>query len=130
MDGETTERISFMQRLWIVAGAASGLVTVAMAAMAAHAIADPVSREIAGRGVQMNGWHALALIATGLWAPRGGTLADAAGVAFAAGTLAFCAAIYSLALGGVSLGALAPVGGGLAMLGWLLLALSALRPRR
>ncbi len=67
-------------------------------------------------------------MACGLWVRRGGALADWAGAAFTLGLLAFCGAVYALALGGVRIGPLAPVGGTLLMLGWLLLALSALRP--
>jgi uncharacterized membrane protein YgdD (TMEM256/DUF423 family) len=52
----------------------------------------------------MQGWHVLALLGTGLWAPRGGWLADAAGAAFAVGLVLFCGAVYSLALVGVSWG--------------------------
>jgi uncharacterized membrane protein YgdD (TMEM256/DUF423 family) len=79
--------------------------------------------------IRMQGWHALALLATGLWSGRGGRLADAAGAAFTAGALLFCGAVYALALAGVSLGVLAPVGGTLLMIGWALLGLSAVRAR-
>ena len=51
----------------------------------------------------MQGWHALALLGTGLWAPRGGRLADAAAV-LRTGLLLFCGAVYSLALTGVCSG--------------------------
>jgi uncharacterized membrane protein YgdD (TMEM256/DUF423 family) len=101
-----------------------------MAAFAAHGISNDTSLRIVGSGVQMQGWHALALLGTGLWAPRGGRLADAAGAAFAVGSvLLFCGAVYSLALAGVSWGLLAPVGGILLMIGWVLLGASALRAR-
>jgi uncharacterized membrane protein YgdD (TMEM256/DUF423 family) len=118
-----------MQRIWIGLGSLAGFGAVAMAAFAAHGIADPNSLRIASSGVQMLGWHALALLATGLWVPRGGRLANAAGLAFAVGLILFCGAVYSLALAGVSWGLLAPSGGLLLMLGWLLLGASALRPR-
>jgi uncharacterized membrane protein YgdD (TMEM256/DUF423 family) len=118
-----------VQRLWIGLGALAGLLAVAMAAVAAHAIADVGARDIADRAVQMQGWHALALFGVGLWAPRGGRWADAAGAAFVLGMLAFCGAVYSLALAGVSLGRLAPTGGMLLMLGWALLGVSAIRAR-
>jgi len=117
-----------MHRLWIALGSLSGLVAVAMAAATAHRLAGPAA-EIAARAVQMQGWHALALIGTGLWAPRGGLAAKLAGAAFALGTIAFCGAVYALALGGLHLGMLAPVGGTLLMLGWALLGLSALLAR-
>jgi uncharacterized membrane protein YgdD (TMEM256/DUF423 family) len=113
-------------RIWIALGAFYGLTAVAMAALAAHAIpADvlPMVRD----AIQMQGWHALALLFTGLWAGRGGRLAHLAGAAFALGTLMFCAGVYSLALAGVRLPFVAPTGGTLLMFGWLLLALSTLR---
>jgi uncharacterized membrane protein YgdD (TMEM256/DUF423 family) len=119
-----------MARLWIGVGALAGLLAVAMAAVAAHAVADDAAREIVRGGVQMQGWHALALFGTGLWAPRGGRFSHAAGVAFALGTVAFCGAVYALAFGGIHAGPLAPVGGSLLMLGWALLGLSAVRPAR
>ncbi len=119
-----------MQRLWIGLGALAGLLAVAMGAVAAHALPDPAALPIAASGVQMQGWHARALLAVGLWAPRGGVLAHLAGAAFVLGLLAFCGAVYALALRGVHLGPLAPTGGTLLMLGWALLGLSALRPAR
>jgi len=118
-----------MQRIWIGLGSLAGFGAVAMAAFAAHGISDPASLRIVSNGVQMQGWHALALLGTGLWAPRGGRLADAAGLAFALGLVLFCGAVYSLGLAGASWGILAPTGGILLMLGWLLLGASALRAR-
>ena len=118
-----------MQRIWIGLGSLAGFGAVAMAAFAAHGIGDPQALRIVSSGVQMQGWHALALLGTGLWAPRGGRLAHAAGAAFTLGLLLFCGAVYSLGLAGVSWGMLAPTGGTLLMLGWLLLGASALRAR-
>ncbi len=120
-----------MQRIWIVLGSLAGFGTVAMAAVAAHGLGrlDSVALHRVDSAVQMQGWHALALLATGVWAPKGGGLAQAAGVAFALGTVLFCGAVYSLGLAGVSLGVVAPTGGALLMAGWLLLAVSAMRAR-
>jgi uncharacterized membrane protein YgdD (TMEM256/DUF423 family) len=118
-----------MQRLWIGFGSLAGFAAVAMAAFAAHGIGDATALRIVSSGVQMQGWHALALLGVGLWVPRGGHLADAAGAAFAIGLVLFCGAVYSLALAGVSWGLLAPTGGILLMIGWLLLGASALRAR-
>ena len=118
-----------MQRLWVGLGALAGLAAVAVAAMTAHGLdrlgADRL--QMVRSGLQMQGWHALALIGCGLWARRGGALADWAGAAFALGVLLFCGAVYALAIGGLPTGPLAPLGGTLLMLGWLLLALSAVR---
>jgi uncharacterized membrane protein YgdD (TMEM256/DUF423 family) len=102
-----------------------------MSALAAHGLSrlDPAALHTVQTGIQMQGWHALALLATGIWAPRGGWLADAAAAAFAAGVLMFCGAVYSQAVFGLNLGPLAPTGGTTLMIGWTLLGASALRSR-
>ena len=121
----------WLDRLWIVLGGLTGLTGVAMAALAAHGLSslDPAALRMVNSAVQVQGWPAPALVLAGVWARRGGALAHLAGAAFALGTLAFCAAVYLLALRGVSLGLVAPAGGVLLMLGWALLGLSALRAR-
>ncbi len=118
-----------MRRLWIGLGAVAGLTATMMAALSAHAFnsLEPHGRAMIASAVQMQGWHALALIGTGLWAPQGGRLADAAGFALTAGLLLFCGAVYGIALTGAALGGVAPIGGSLLMLGWGLLAVSAWR---
>ena len=118
-----------MQRIWIALASLTGLTAVAMAAFAAHGVPDPTAAHIVASGVQMQGWHALALFGIALWTPRGGWLANAAGAAFTAGIVLFCGAVYTHALTGHSLGSVAPTGGTLLMIGWLLLGASALRPR-
>ena len=121
-----------MQRLWIGLGSLAGLTAVAMAALAAHGLAwlDPPALQILRNTVEMHGWHALALLACGVWAPSGGRPVDWAGAAFALGLLLFCGSVYALALAHLHLAVLAPIGGTLLMLGWALLGLSALRGRR
>lgn len=123
-----------MHRIWIALGSLAGLSGVAMAAYAAHGLPGrlaPEGLEAVRSGVQMQLWHALALVLCGVWAAgRGGVLADWAGAAFVLGILGFCGAVYALGLGGVRLPAVAPVGGVLLMAGWALLGLSALWPAR
>lgn len=118
-----------MERLWIALGSLAGLAAVGMAAYAAHGGLPPERLRMLQSGVQMQGWHALALVGCGLWAVRGGLWADLAGAAFALGLLLFCGSVYALALGHAAVPRLAPTGGTLLMLGWALLALSALRAR-
>jgi uncharacterized membrane protein YgdD (TMEM256/DUF423 family) len=120
-----------MQRTWITLGALAGLITVVMAALAAHSLSglDPAALAMVRSGIEMQGWHAFALLACGLWAPRGGKLANLAGAAFAIGIVLFCGALYALALADVRLTMLVPAGGFLLMAGWLLLGLSALFSR-
>ncbi len=117
-----------MHRIWIVLGALAGLSAVAMAAFAAHGSVDDAGLGLMRTALQMHGWHALALVGTGLWAARARRpfLAHLAGFAFAVGLVVFCGAIYLLALDGIHLASAAPVGGTLLMLGWLLLAISGL----
>ena len=116
-------------RFWIGAGALAGFGAVAMAAVAAHGMQnlDAAAQTMVREAVQMQGWHALALLFCGVRASRGGRLVDAAGAAFVIGLLAFCGGVYSLALSGVRLPGVAPTGGTLLMLGWLLLFASAWR---
>ncbi len=116
-------------RGWVALGALGGLLAVAAAAGAAHLPVDAGQSRAIASAVQMQGWHALALLGCGIWGARGGWLTHAAGAAFVLGTLLFCGTVYAGALGGPHLGALAPVGGSLLMLGWALLGLSAFRRR-
>ncbi|MFC7476528.1 DUF423 domain-containing protein [Dankookia sp. GCM10030260] len=120
-----------MHRLWLFLGAIAGLGAVALSAWAAHGAPARLDARALGaldRGITMQGWHALALVGVALWADRqGGWLPNLAGAGFALGLLLFCGGVYASALGGVSLGPLAPVGGSLLMGGWAMLAASALR---
>ena len=104
---------------------------MAMSAFAAHGLSwlQPKPLHMVESAVQMQGWHALALFGTGIWAPRGGHWADAAGFAFTAGIVLFCGSVYALALTDLSFGVVAPAGGTLLMIGWLLLGVSAVRAK-
>jgi uncharacterized membrane protein YgdD (TMEM256/DUF423 family) len=123
-----------MTRVLLVFGALCGALAVAMAAAAAHALParlDAKGMAMVNSAVQMQGWHALALVLTAVWCLRAGPqalmLAQFAGIAFVAGILLFCGSVYLIAFAGVHLGPTAPTGGILLMAGWVLLALSALR---
>ena len=119
---------------WCVGlGALTGLSAVATAAAASHALAPRLSAtELAALhiGIQMQGWHALALLFCGLWVAKGGILARVAACCFAAGLVLFCTGVYTSALAATHLGIVAPLGGTILMLGWAMLAASALtRPQ-
>jgi uncharacterized membrane protein YgdD (TMEM256/DUF423 family) len=122
-----------MDRAWIGIGALYGLLGVILAALAAHALPQRLSAgdlALVHTAIEMQMWHAIALIACGALMRGQGTagrLLPLAGLAFAAGTPLFCGAVYALALANIRLSALAPTGGFLLMAGWLLLAISALR---
>ena len=118
-------------------GGLAGFSAVVMSAVAAHALpASLDAHAVTGihAAIDMQGWHALALLFCALWMERAAGLARhlsaGAGTAFAVGLLLFCGAVYAHHLGGVSLGAVAPTGGVLLMAGWLALAASALAARR
>ena len=122
--------VLIMHRVWIGLGSLAGVTAVAMAAAAAHALTglSPSMLRATDSGVQMQGWHALALIGCGIWAERRPSgLINLAGTAFALGLLLFCGAVYTLTLTGIATGPVAPIGGVLLMLGWLLLGASAIR---
>lgn len=117
-----------MRTNWLVLGALSGALTVALGAFGAHALEarlEPRELEIWQTGVQYQGLHALALGWVGLQARVSGRGAGA-GLAFLAGTLLFSGSLYGLALGAPkSVGAITPVGGAAFLLGWALLAMAA-----
>lgn len=112
-------------RGWVAWGAIVGLLAVIAAAAAAHG-GDPASARSRASGAQMLGWHALAIVALGLWGAQGGRLTHVAGALFTAGLGLFCGAVYVPLFGGPSLGITAPVGGVMLMLGWAVFALSAI----
>lgn len=98
-----------------------GLSGVAFAAVAAH---------VAGGDTVMSGAimqlvHApAAIVAVRLFPGRAGFLAA---LAFVVGSALFAAGVYAHGLASVSLGPVAPLGGTLLMLGWLFLAIAAIR---
>lgn len=118
-----------MNRLWLALGALAGLTAVGLSALAAHGLAhrlEPVRLGNVQNAVAIQFWHALALLAAGLMAERGGLFPHLAGGCFAIGVALFCGAIWYGALSGVSLGAVAPIGGMLLMAGWFILFVAAL----
>ena len=116
-----------MERVWILAGSLAGGTAVGLSALRAHALRlDDASLAMLDSALTMQGWHALALLAAGLIARRAGLLAHLAATCFVAGIVLFCGSVYALAFAGLRVGPTAPIGGTLLMLGWLLLAASAL----
>jgi uncharacterized membrane protein YgdD (TMEM256/DUF423 family) len=119
-----------MHRVWLGSGAVAGAAAVALSAWVAHgapALLDAARLGMVGNAATMLGWHAPALLATGLWAERrAGRLPHLAGGAFALGLLLFCGGVFG-AVQDVRLGPAAPVGGSLLIGGWLILLLAALR---
>lgn len=132
------------ERLFLVLGAVSGLIGVALGAFGTHALRARLSPERLGQfetGVRYQLWHALALFAvvvigslhlpdgSGLLVAFEGTMgwpAELAGWLFVAGTALFSGSLYVLALTGKRRwGAVAPLGGTCFILGWASLVLAA-----
>ena len=124
-----------MTRLWMAAGAIFGLLSVVAGALAVHSLRGVLEAgalntfETAAR-FQM--YHALALLATGLLADRGGSrLITMAGGFFTAGIVLFSGSLYILAFTGIgAFGAVAPVGGVSLIAGWTALVFGILGSKR
>lgn len=88
--------------------------------------------EVLQTGVLYQLLHALALLGCGILAQHWRTsLLSAAGSLFLLGILLFSGSLYLMTLAGLKLGIVTPIGGLCFMLGWLCLAIAALRePRR
>jgi uncharacterized membrane protein YgdD (TMEM256/DUF423 family) len=120
---------------WIAAGAANGLVAVAMGAFAAHGLKNVISDEALGwvhTGAEYEMYHALALLGlAALGRHAAGRAGTVAGVAFLAGVILFSGSLYLLAFTGWrGFAFVTPVGGTALLLGWAALAWHGLAGRR
>jgi len=110
---------------WVAVGAVFALTGLIFGALAAH-LPDHVfvgtGRAIAKSAIDMQMWHALALVALGLYGRFGYVCGG-----FAVGTVVFCAPVYFTALTGLHPGPIAPTGGLILMGSWLWLAIACLR---
>jgi uncharacterized membrane protein YgdD (TMEM256/DUF423 family) len=100
-----------------------GLLAVASGAFGAHGLRarlSPDAMAIYRTAVEYQFYHALALLAAGVWALQRPCFAlSLAGGCFVAGILLFSGSLYALALSGVRwLGAVTPLGGLLFLVGW------------
>jgi uncharacterized membrane protein YgdD (TMEM256/DUF423 family) len=121
-----------VDRLFFALGAASAFMGVAAGAFGTHALKARLAPEMLAVfeiGVRYQLYHALALLACAWAVARWpGALVTASGWLFVVGTLAFSGTLYALALTGVrGLGAITPLGGLAFLLGWLCLAIGAIR---
>ncbi len=117
---------------WVGIGSLFAALGVGLGAFGAHALKmrlSPDDLAIFEVGVRYQMYHALALIALGLFAAKiESGLIKAAGFLFVAGILIFSGSLYTLVLSGVRiLGAVTPIGGLAFIVGWSLLALAAFR---
>ena len=120
-------------RLFVAMGACLAALAVVLGAFGAHALKARLSSDmlqVYHTAVQYHFWHALGVLAVGLalqQAPDTGWL-RAAGWLLTGGIVLFCGSLYLLAFTGDKwLGAVTPLGGVAFILGWLALAVAALR---
>ena len=120
-----------MDRTFLLVGAVSGFLGVALGAFGAHGLRGRLSPDMLAvfeTGVRYQMYHTLALLVV---AAAIGRLGDArllliSGWFFVAGMVLFSGSLYVLALGGVAaVGAVTPIGGLALLVGWASLALFA-----
>ena len=119
-------------RIFLACGALSAAISVVLGAAVAHVFAGLPEGALAWfhTALQYHQFHALGLIAVGLVAAHrpGSRWVAAAGVLMLAGTLLFSGNLYLRSLAGFhALHAVTPYGGGAYILGWLALAIGAIR---
>lgn len=124
----TAELMSFsllLPRLWRICGGLLAATGTVMGALTAH-LPDSAfavgGRVMAHSGMEMQMWQGIALVALGLTAkPQAGRILLAGGCGLVLGTLLFCAGVYYTAFTGHHAAHVAPTGGSLLILSWLLL---------
>ena len=121
-----------MKSIWIGVGALACGLGVALGAFGAHGLKSRVAPELLvvfETGVRYHMYHALALLAVGWAASRWpGSAVEISGWLFVAGIVIFSGSLYVMTMTGARwLGAITPLGGLAFIVGWALLALTALR---
>ena len=121
-----------MNRGWLFIGALSAAIAVGLGAFGAHGLRAVLTAEMLAvfeTGVRYQMYHALALVALGLaGSARLGRLANVAGGLFVMGSVGFSGSLYLLTLAGTKgIGLVTPLGGVLLLVGWLVLAVAALK---
>lgn len=106
--------------VWLLICGVLGASAVALGAVAAHALADPQAAQSVERASNYQLFHIVAILALLAFEGR---LLQVTRWLMLAGLIGFSGAIYAKYLFGLpALGALAPFGGSLLILSWLLLA--------
>lgn len=121
-----------MTSAWLATGALSAATGVALGAFGAHALKARLSEDLLvvfEVGVRYQMYHALALLAVAWASTRWpGIWVNASGWLLLAGIVVFSGSLYIMAFTGARwLGAITPIGGLCFILGWLALAIAAMR---
>lgn len=118
-------------KAWWCIAALSGAVMVMLGAYAAHGLAARTTEAMVSAvetGVRYQAWHTLAIIMVLVWRqvqPLAGQRWVLA--LWALGMACFSGSLYLMALAGLSLGIVTPIGGVLLMAGWLALGAVAIK---
>lgn len=117
---------SLTPRLWRICGALFAGTGTIMGALTAHmpdANFGAGGRAMAHGAMEMQMWHALALIVLGLTThQKPGRLLAIGGCGLLLGTVLFCGGVYYTAFSGHHAAHVAPTGGSILILSWLCLA--------
>lgn len=142
--GRTSDYLYAMFRKWIAFSAFTGLLAVALGAMAAHALRekyqlDTDRLQVFETGARYQMYHSFAILATALFAGFSDQkkLLNIAAWLFAAGIVLFSCSLYFLGTRGLFgmedarwIGAVTPFGGISFMAGWALLGWAALKTKK
>ena len=123
-----------MGRVWLLWGCIFGFLTVLLGTFAAHGLQqmfEPQKLEIIHTANRYLAYHAFALLALGLWSHWEKWSSSLwVGLCFVMGIILFSGSLYVYVLFELKAAAMvAPVGGTLFMLGWLLFAFTILRTK-
>jgi uncharacterized membrane protein YgdD (TMEM256/DUF423 family) len=122
-----------MLKTFLMLGSLNAFLSVALGAFGAHALKSKLSPDMLNvyqTGVQYHMIHSLGLILIALLADKLGnsSLVNASGWALFIGIVLFSGSLYALSLSGIKvLGAITPLGGVSFLLGWILLAIAAMK---
>ncbi|WGK61817.1 DUF423 domain-containing protein [Halopseudomonas sp. SMJS2] len=113
-----------MAKILLLLASLSGFTGVALGAFAAHALRSRLPENMLGvfeTGVQYQLWHTAALIGVALLLLRWpeSLLFKTSGALFVVGILLFSGSLYLMALGGLRLGIVTPVGGVCFLAAWV-----------
>ncbi len=126
-------RIEILRATSVAAAGLLGATGVVMGAVSAHlgpALLDAHRQSILHQGVEMQMWHALALLGAGAALRTSDWIARLAVTGLLLGTLLFCGAVYALVFGLATTGTVAPAGGFVLIASWLLLGVAGVRAVR
>ena len=121
-----------MTSAWLAAGSLSAAIGVALGAFGAHALKARLSEDLLvvfEVGVRYQMYHALALLAVAWASTRWpGIWVNVSGCLLLVGIVVFSGSLYVMAFTGARwLGVITPIGGLCFILGWLALAVAAIR---